>query len=203
MTHRLFVALPIPARVRDTLDSFVTPRRDADPALRFVPAENWHLTLAFLGDVPEDRHDRLIAGLQDVATHSRELAVTLEGGGAFPHPGAARVIWLGAAHGEPGLAALARRVRQACARAAVPHEGGQFTAHLTLARAHQPQRVDRWLTIVDAIPPLSWLVSGFTLVESTLNRGGSIYRPVEEFTFGARPRPSSGTPAEQDAPRLA
>ena len=59
MTLRLFAAVEPPAAVLDALDVFVEPRRAADPNLRWVSRVNWHLTLAFFGDVPDARLDPL------------------------------------------------------------------------------------------------------------------------------------------------
>lgn len=184
MSDRLFVAVELPEQVREELEVFVGPRRDAEPGLRWTTPENWHLTLAFLDTVPPVRQEGLVDHLTTAAARSHGFRLTVGGAGAFPHPDAARVLWLGAKEGIADLRALARRVRTACDRAGVPPDGTRFTGHLTLARARIPVEALRWLRILDAFPDLSWDVAGFDLVESTLARGGSVYRVRETFPFG-------------------
>lgn len=186
MSDRLFVAVGLPERLRETLEAFVGPRRDAQPGLRWAPAENWHVTLAFLDTVPPARQEALTESLAEAAARSRPFGLVLGGAGAFPHPDAAKVLWLGARAGDAALRSLAQRVRTACDRAAVAPDATRFTSHLTLARAHRPVEAVRWLRILDSFPELSWDVTGFDLMESTLHRGGSSYRVREAFPFGGQ-----------------
>ncbi len=185
MTDRLFVALPVPHSLQESLEVFVGPRRDASADWRWVRAENWHLTLAFVGDVPDGRQEALAELLAEVADRTKPFPLTLGGAGAFPNPWSARVLWLGAVGPGDQLPRLARRVRTACDRAGVPADPTAFSGHLTLARAHRPTEVTKILRVVDNFPELSWHVDSFHLVESQLNRGGSIYRSRQEFALGS------------------
>ena len=82
----------------------------APDGVRWVPEENLHLTLKFLGDVEPDRIPKLIA----VSTAKLERVVGFEvmlgGLGAFPNARSARVVWLGVQAGGPELARLARKL---------------------------------------------------------------------------------------------
>ena len=118
MTMRLFAAVRPPEPVLANLDAFVEPRRDADPALRWVARENWHLTLAFFGDVPHDRVEPLQEALR--AVRGEPFRLTLDGSGAFPDPAAGRVLFHAVTVGSDDLNALRRRVRTAADRVGVP-----------------------------------------------------------------------------------
>lgn len=187
MTDRLFVAVAVPDEARARLETFAEPRRDADPDLRWVRPENWHLTLAFLGDVPADRQEPLADALAEVADRTRGFTLALGGAGAFPKPYAAKVLWLGVTTGRDELGRLAARVRTACQRVGVPPDPATFAAHLTLARTRRPVEATRWLRVLEAFPQPSWRVERFVLVDSTLNRGGSVYRVVGEYPLGDDP----------------
>src|SRR4029078_4186307 len=84
MTLRLFAAVVPPEAVLEHLAALVEPRRDADDNLRWVRRENWHLTLAFFGVVPDGRLDPLQEALGAIS--GAPLTVTLDGSGALSHP---------------------------------------------------------------------------------------------------------------------
>lgn len=194
MPNRVFVAVMPPAPVIATLDALVEPRRQHvgrsphDPVLRWVAADHWHLTLAFLGAVTVSEVDHLVENLAQVAGRATPFRLGLGGAGCFPHPDAARVLWLGVRAGSPELAHLAGRSRTAAARAGIAVEGGPYRPHLTLARSNRGFRARGWLGVLESFGDVDWVVNGFVLIDSELTRGGPRYRVVEEFSFGANLR---------------
>jgi len=60
----MFVALPLPEAVKDDLAEFLEPRQEAGPALRWTLPTQWHVTLAFLGEVADRHTDELSERLQ-------------------------------------------------------------------------------------------------------------------------------------------
>lgn len=180
MTERLFVAVVPPATVREELDVFLDPRRDAGRDLRWVLPEAWHLTCAFMARVPVNLIDGLDEALEQVAGRTAPFQLTLAGGGAFPNPDHARALWLGVAAGAEELQRLAVRCRSAATGCGIETEGGPFRAHLTLARA-KGISATRWLEILDTIPPQEWQVERFTLIRSKALPGGSGYQRLGEY----------------------
>src|ERR1700735_4289745 len=92
---RLFVAVVPPPEVLTDLGAAVAPRQ-AEPAahrdLRGTGPEDWHVTLAFLGDVPGPVATALGPALERAAAGHRPFPLALAGGGAFPAPPHARVV---------------------------------------------------------------------------------------------------------------
>ena len=82
MTRMFVAAYPPPDAVED-LDAFLDVRRDAAD-FRWTLAEHWHLTLAFLDDVPDRAQDELIERLDRAAAKRPAMTTTVAGGGAFP-----------------------------------------------------------------------------------------------------------------------
>lgn len=185
MTMRLFAAVVPPASVLDALEVFVEPRRYADPDLRWVGRDNWHLTLAFFGDVGDDRLPPLTDALDAVG--ERPFHVVLDGAGAFPHPAAGRVLFHAVSDGSAELSALSGRVRTAADRVGVPSDNAKHRPHLTLARRRRPGELTRWLRIVDSFPAQSFEVTAFDLVQSELRPSGARYRVLETVAMRARP----------------
>ena len=187
MTQRLFVAVVPPVTVREAWDAFLAPRRDAGAELRWVLPESWHITCAFMGRVADAHADALDEALAAVASRTAPFTVAVEGGGAFPNPDAAKVLWLGVAAGARELGEVAVRCRNAATGCGIEVDGGRFRPHVTIARA-DGQRVLRWLQVLDAIGRQAWPVTGFRLVRSQLLPGGAGYRTVGEYPLtGGRP----------------
>ncbi|MXO71439.1 RNA 2',3'-cyclic phosphodiesterase [Alteraurantiacibacter buctensis] len=175
---RLFTALTLPEPVSDLLLDTMEGLADA----RWQDAEQLHLTLTFLGDVPQPAVDDLVLALSRVPV--TPFTLTLSGVGHFEHKGRAKALWAGVAPSEP-LHALQARVAQACAMAGFPPEARRFLPHVTLARlGGQVPGVPQWLAAhaLLAAPPCT--VDSFTLFASTLSPVGSHYTPVEQFPVG-------------------
>jgi len=185
---RMFVAVVPPSEVVEHLDAFLDVRREA-AAYRWASAEQLHLTLAFLSDVPERKLDDLVERLGRAASRRRVFPATIAGGGAFPNVGRARVLWAGldlAADGRTELSRMATGARAAASRAGVPVDGQRFRAHVTLARLGHPQEVTSWVRLLDAYRGPTWTVDRMTLVASYLGegpRGRPRYEPVDEFAL--------------------
>ena len=177
----MFLAGPPPEPVRENLEALLGPRRDASADVRWLPPENWHLTLVFLGDVDDTRADDLVGLLQAVAERTAPFALTVSGAGCSPHADAARVLWLGVAAGAEPLGQLARRCRTAASRVGIEVEGGRYRPHLTLGRHSRGVPVRGWLGVLDSFPSQTWLVDRCELSSSELNRGGSRYRALDRF----------------------
>src|ERR1035437_7461174 len=104
---RMFIALPLPEAVKEDLSTFLEPRQEAAPDLRWALPEQWHLTLAFLPEVADRHTDELLERLERAASRRKPLDLRLIGAGAFPHAGHAKVLWGGVEHDGEELMRLA------------------------------------------------------------------------------------------------
>lgn len=128
---RLFIGLSLPAGVRESALHAAQLLRDSIPG-RYVPAENYHITLAFLGDVPQER----LAQAQDVLARCAAgfPAPRIELGGADFFGREQNAILILRAAGSPPLTPLHQALTDALARADLPFSPGPFSPHITLAR---------------------------------------------------------------------
>lgn len=160
---RLFVAVTPPPQVLVPLDAVVATLRSQAPGLSWVPAERWHVTLAFLGDVEAGARHDLSNRLDRVARRHPPVTVGVGRGGRFGQ----RVLWV-AVTGE--LAPLARAVARAAGKAGIEVEDRSWRGHLTLARS----RPGRFVDLRDLVSSLAtvtcpeWTASAFALIESRL-----------------------------------
>jgi len=173
---RLFVALPLPLSVRDTLSQL----GNGVPGARWLPPENYHITLRFVGNVDEhvadDVHDALLRIQADA------FDVKLKGVSWFGTKKKASAI-VACAEKSDGLIHLQRKIESACVRVGLEPEERKFMPHVTLARlkgAHV-ESVERycaeraWLNI-PAFP-----VEEFVLYSSFLSQSGAIYTPEADY----------------------
>jgi 2'-5' RNA ligase len=144
---RLFLGIDLPdavthaaAAITDRLRARV--EHEAPQArLRWVPADNLHVTVWFLGEVREPAIDPLFAALK------RRLAVPpfdlhVAGTGAFPPAAAPRVLWLGLPSGREGLIAIHDQLRPVLAPLGFTPEERSYNPHLTIARVKDVSRPD-------------------------------------------------------------
>ncbi len=139
---RAFVAVVPPPEVVEHLDGFLDVRRSA-AAYRWAPAEQLHVTLAFLADVPDRKLDDLVERLGRAAARRTAFPAVIAGGGAFPNVARARVLWAGldlAERARVELSRMATGARAAANRAGIPVDGQRFRPHVTVARLGPPRR---------------------------------------------------------------
>jgi 2'-5' RNA ligase len=181
---RLFVAVVPPPAVLTDLRTAVAPHQ-AEPAahrdLRWSGPDDWHLTLAFLGDVPGPVAAGLAPALERAAAGHRPFSLALAGAGAFPAAPQARVLWCGLDGDHAALAALAASVAEAMTRAgaAPPDAGRPFRPHLTLARSRgrTPADVRDLVTALRGYASPSWPVDRIQLIDSHAG-GRPRYSPI-------------------------
>lgn len=172
---RLFVALTLPAAVRDRLCGLM----GGVPGARWVPNENLHLTLRFIGDVDEGAAADLDAELS--RTPFAPFKLTLEGMGVFGASRRPRALWAGVAP-SPELDILQGRVEAAAQRAGQPAETRKFTPHVTLARLKGgDDRLGRFLESNGLFRAGPFDVTGFSLMRSRLGGGDPIYDEVNRY----------------------
>lgn len=134
MSIRAFLAIDLDPTLRAALARFQEECRRILPTLQWVNPKSLHLTIKFLGYIPETDIEAIRETLTSVISPLPPFSVTVEGIGAFPALTAPRSLWAGIT-GETGrLETLVSLVEQALEPLGYPRESKPFRAHLTLAR---------------------------------------------------------------------
>ena len=170
---RTFVAAVPPPEVVDHLDEFLSVRRDA-AAYRWTLPDQWHLTLAFATDLPERSLDDAVERLAAAALKRPAMTFGFAGGGAFPDPDRAKILYARLAGDETDLSQLERLAagaRVALSKSGARVDGQRFRPHLTLARLGNPDNVTVWARLLDAYEGPTWRLSEVVLIESHLGEG--------------------------------
>lgn len=174
---RLFVAIEPTSDLRQALLALRCPL----PNVRWLPPEQLHLTMAFLGEVAETQLDQLCRRLATVAAPRFDLA--FDRTGCFPNPHNPRVLWVGCTH-KPLLDQLARDIGQAALACGIRLEERPFHPHITVARVQRTATavdINRFLEMPHAHKLPSLAVQEFVLYRSNLSKAGAVHTAVRRF----------------------
>jgi 2'-5' RNA ligase len=181
---RAFIAVEIPAEIQQKIHRETgNLRKGIDSLVRWVPSQNMHLTLKFLGDVSPNSVEFIKQMLRTEAENIPCFDVHLAGLGAFPNLKRPRVLYVGL-QAPAALDALARGIESASRRLGYEPEERPFSAHLTLGRVRQNVNVAEQQQIRRAVEgtqidlPGTVRVDSVHLYKSDLNPGGSVYTRI-------------------------
>ncbi len=193
---RLFVACELPGEARDALATVqqLLRERGAD-GLRWVRPEGIHLTLKFLGQVQARRLEAIERALGRAVRDPFRLSVRLARLGSFGGSAGLRVVWVGLEGDVQALTGLATRVERALEPMGFSRERRPFAAHLTLARVregvspHDRRQLFELIRAVELPPLPGATLDTVSLMQSTLEPGGAVYRCLARF-----PKPTPAGP---------
>jgi 2'-5' RNA ligase len=185
----LFVALRLPDAVVADLaaaHSALPPELAAGyPGLRWVPPQNWHVTVAFLGDLAPGRLADLETRLARAAGRHSPMTLSLGGSGHF----GSRVLYVGVGGDRVALERVAASVSAAARRAKVAVEERPYRPHLTLARWRGPTSLHALAEPLADYAGPAWLAGSVDLMESTPLAGpGQSPRYAVKGTFALSKR---------------
>lgn len=173
------MALNLPDGVRRALWEAAAPLRELGLAIKWVPPEGIHVTLKFLGEVPEGREAQLRGALGRAAAGGGALSLVVGGFGAFPGIDRPRVIWAGL-EPDPALEGLQQRVEREFVPLGFPSESRPFRAHLTLGRAARDARPRGCEGLEETLIGLrhrdTAIVAAVDLMQSVLQAAGAVYQ---------------------------
>jgi len=180
---RLFVAILPPATVCAELGALATKL----PGVRWVPEENLHLTLRFIGDAPADQEREFGDALSAVNVEPFILPVGTIG--VFPSRGRAKVLWAGVGHGHTRLFQLRKQIDEALLSVDATLDVHHFQPHFTLARLeaeYESKKLARFIEQHANFEAPPFRVREFVLMDSTIKHGAApAYRAVKKVVLPA------------------
>ena len=184
---RLFVAAEPSATVRHAAAGIASTVRDAlerdvERVFRWIPAENLHLTVWFLGEVQGAACAAVLDALKP-RLDERGFRLHLSGLGTFPTSGSPRVLWMGVREGMEALSRLHDAVGARLAPLGFGPDSRPYSAHLTLARIKAPIQAQARRALREALGRLAAdagrsVVEDLTIFRSRTSPKGAIYEPL-------------------------
>jgi 2'-5' RNA ligase len=177
---RLFVGLDLPWTLRQKVAVLAGA---GIPGARWVPPENYHLTLRFIGEIPGYRAEEIDVALSGL--RGRGFPLTLAGLGTFSKGGRSSALWVGVER-NPKLDHLQNKIEIALQRCGLEPERRRFQPHVSLARLDNVAE-GKLVSYVQAhnlfrADPVP--VEHFTLFSSQLGKEASVYTAEVEYALG-------------------
>lgn len=178
---RTFIAIEIPEEVKLQIVEVQRGLKSSNVDASWPRPEGIHLTLKFLGEVPESKIPEIMSGLRTTAQGTGALRLEVAGIGTFPNTKTARVVWVGLSGDIEKLSGLQDSVEKAMTGIGFERENRKFTPHLTLGRIKYIRSRDAWLKALDGIKDIKlsgFDVSSVSLMKSELKPSGAVYTEV-------------------------
>ncbi len=185
---RLFIGIGLPPKIKTRLAALCSQLAPQVPGARWIEENNFHITLKFLGQGPEEKVGEILEAMRLAARDVPPFSMRLDRLGMFPSPRRARVIWLGITDGFQESVTLAGALDRELEGLGYKTEARPYHPHVTLARLRVPQPLPQLAADASAQPPpidASVSVARVTLFESKLRRSGAQYSVVKEVPLGS------------------
>jgi 2'-5' RNA ligase len=179
---RVFIAIDLPDEIRKALSDVQRELRRVTNTCRWVAPESIHITLRFIGEVPDKRVDDIHDALTGITW--KPFTISVRGVGFFPGTRSPRVFWAGME--SPTMKELAERLDTRIESLGFDKEKRVFRPHITLARAKE-SRIDS--SLVTAAGQYeehefgSFSVDRVFLFRSTLKPSGAVYEKLKEYVL--------------------
>ncbi len=159
-------------------------RRDGS-GIRWVKAANLHLTLRFLGDIPQQSVPGLAESLKENLSGFSAFDLVLAGMGGFPNLKRPRVIWIGTRVGTDRLIDLAGKVEKGCIGSGFDKSDKKFSSHLTIGRVKFPKGLEPLLEKIEKseFELSKFAVNEISVVKSDLSPSGPKYTKLETVSL--------------------
>ena len=185
---RVFCSIDIPQEVRVKVAEHISALKREVPEAQasWSRPENIHLTLKFLGDVPQRRVEQLSQAASRAVTGLDRFRIRLEQTGSFPKHGPPRVLWIGISDLDGTLGEMFARLEEECAKEGFKKESRPYRPHLTVARLRKPHGARTLAYAHQGLEfgPAEFDVSELQVMRSELSPHGSKYSVISRHALG-------------------
>lgn len=191
---RLFVAIELTDEVREALTEVQSALGRTAEGVRWVRAEQLHLTVKFLGETPDAEVARAAEAVARSAARAKPFEMGLTDSGCFPPRGPVRIVWAGMHDPSGSLLECVNAVEEEMEGIGFPRESRPFSPHITIGRAREGRSSDGTRSAVEGVKMerVGQLVNELTLMSSVLSPKGPSYSVVSRARLGAAANPPSG-----------
>lgn len=179
---RLFIALLFPEPIKNALGELIDDLKPRGQGIKWVEWKNIHLTLKFIGEVPEKKIDRICEVLETVLAGRRKFEGRVAECGGFPNLRNPRVLWVGLDGTGPAVE-IAKELNHRLIPVGIKSEKRGLSPHLTLGRIKKPADLSALAEYMESLnfDAGSVILDRVALVRSTLTPSGPIYENVKIY----------------------
>lgn len=187
---RLFIAINLPQNIKEAIEEIINNLPKSAAEIRFLPKENWHLTISFLGYQPDEAISPILESIKETIEREASPAIEFEKIILAPANRPARMIWLtGSKETSKILGAIKTKLEDELVKNGVQfqRENREYNTHLTLARFSPTQINADIISVNQRIhqrkSALNLQAQSLDLMESHLKRTGAEYEILASLTF--------------------
>ena len=176
---RLFIGIKLTNQIQGLLGNLQEELGEELVEVRWVPIENLHITLKFLGNCDQGK----VQGIAKVMDGLREYLpyhVRIGGVGGFPSQGSARIIWVGVDDPRDVTREIYRRCENGCMKLGFEKEKRNYHPHITIGRSRRRTVRLPWSGLREGEEGVLHTVGGITLFRSELETTGAKYSVIHE-----------------------
>ena len=180
-TIRTFIAIKLDDDVRRAAVRMIEQIQQPDDGIKWVPTDNLHLTLKFLGDVDNTEVHQVCQVLRGVCGQYEAFGLHFKGAGGFPELSRAKVLYAGIDDASGALTEIVSQLEDDYAELGFKREARDYVPHLTLGRcARKPSE-----QLIEKINEHSetdfgrMTVSSFCVYASFLDKSGPTYQVMD------------------------
>ncbi len=185
MKTRSFLAFDISPKVKLALGKLIADFARKEKGVKWIPAENLHITMKFFGDVEEE----LLLGdiskeISKITEASSQMKIGCSGLGVFPNWKYPKIVWAGFTGDVEPVLNLKDALEEALSKFRLKKDERAFRLHLTIGRAKELSSSSVLMKLINELGPIEFgsvVIDHLTLYKSVLTKEGSIYTALKTF----------------------
>jgi 2'-5' RNA ligase len=187
---RAFIAIELPNEVKTNLSTLLGKLKPGhERTVKWVDPNSIHLTLKFLGNIPENKIVDITQAITNATQKIRHFSLSLQGLGTFPNLRSPKVAWVGIGGDVEVVTSIHRQIDRALVPLGFASEKRSFSPHLTLGRVRDKTTNEERSDLGKAIESIKvnnsspFSVDRVSLMQSTLTKSGAIYDQISIITL--------------------
>jgi len=182
---RTFIAVELTEELKNKIEEVQISLKKVNANVAWVKPGNVHATLKFLGEVPEDKIEKVFEGTNKALEGIKGFKLSLKDLGCFPNLRRPRVIWIGVEKGKEELALMQKKLEQEMEKAGFPKEDREFSPHLTIGRVKSPKNIEQLTELIrnTNFQTEEIEIKEVVVMESQLHPAGAIYTPLKNIVL--------------------
>ena len=181
LERRVFIGIPIGGKIKSILPSLKTSIHSSRDIIRWIPPENIHLTLSFLGNISDQDIPNIVQSLENCIT-SKYFKIKIESTGVFPSVNFPIILWIGIGKGADKLTLLQKEIERSVRKFKEISKKEKFKPHITIARIRRSRlKIDVLPFLNTVYSPIELDINSICLYESILLPEGARYTVLTEF----------------------
>ena len=182
---RTFIGMKLDDHTREKIGAALKPFKKIATPIKWVKPKNWHLTIKFIGEVNEEKKERIIESMKATPFAVQPFEIVISGFGKFGQGNDLNIFWAGILANET-LQKIYFQIEDALEKIHVKRESREFKPHLTLGRNRKHFNFKSFAAMIEKErtgPIASFKTPGFQIYQSILTPEGPIYNIIEEIPF--------------------